>query len=107
MRNELQFAMKFAQELPAAELPNFLGELESVRCTAMARLTRADAAPPVDVRLLDVAAASQMLGVSEDYLYRHWRDFPFARKIGGRLLFSNVGIHAFVCDQRGLAIRRK
>jgi predicted DNA-binding transcriptional regulator AlpA len=108
MRDEIQFAMKLAEVLPAAELPIFLGELEVVRCTAMARLTRSAAAQPVDVRMLDVAEASRMLGMSEDYLYRNWHDFPFAKKIGGRLLFSSVGIDRFVCELGGgLATRRR
>ena len=34
MRDELQFVLRAARELPAEQLPRLLGELEEVRCTA-------------------------------------------------------------------------
>ena len=73
MRSELQTALMAAQELPEDELPRLLGELEEIRCTATLRL-----------------------GVSQDYLYRHHRDFPFTRRIGRRLLFSALGIEKYI-----------
>ncbi len=107
MRDELQFVMKFAQELPPADLPNFLGELEVVRYTAMARLMRPDAAQSRDARMLNIAQASQVLGMSKDYLYRNWRDLPFARQIGRRLLFSSAGIDRYIREDGRLAMRRR
>jgi hypothetical protein len=71
--------MMAARELPAGELPRLLGELEEIRCTAMARLTT----PPVAQRpdeLLTVEQAAERLGLSVDYLYRNHSRLPFTRR---------------------------
>jgi excisionase family DNA binding protein len=107
MRDELQFVLKVAQDLPPAELPNFLGELEVIHCTALARLTSPEAAQPVEDRLLAVEEASRRLGVSKDYLYRHGNDFPFMRRMGRKLLFSSAGIEKHIRQQDGVAARRR
>jgi predicted DNA-binding transcriptional regulator AlpA len=36
--------------------------------------------------LLDVKEASQLLGVSEDWLYRNAKKLPFTRKLGPKML---------------------
>ena len=59
-----------ARDLPAGELPSFIGELEAVKATAWARLSAPVSAAEHD-ELLEVEAAAQRLGVSKDYLYRH------------------------------------
>lgn len=85
--------IRVARELPADELPRFLGEIEEVRCTAMARLTT-PASPQISRstdELLAIEEASR-LGVSKDYLYRHHSDFTFTRCVGRKLLFSMLGI---------------
>jgi hypothetical protein len=81
-----------ARELPAEELPNFIGELEAIKALAWARL--ASPAPIQQERdeLLDVEAAAGRLGVSQDYLYRHHRQYSFTRRQGRKLLFSALGI---------------
>ena len=38
LRDELQFVLKVAQDLPPEGLPKLLGEIEEIRCTTMARL---------------------------------------------------------------------
>jgi excisionase family DNA binding protein len=45
---------------------------------------------------LAVNAAAERLGVSTDYLYRHQDEFPFTRRIGRKLLFSSLGIDAYL-----------
>ncbi len=95
MRSELQNVLKTVREMPSDELPRLLGELEEIRCTALARLTSPAPALPQD-QLLDVDQAAQRLGVSSDYLYRHSREFPFSRHIGKRLLFSSSGIDKYL-----------
>jgi hypothetical protein len=105
MRDELQFVLRYARELPAEELPKLLGEIEEVRCTAMARLT-APIQPSGADELLSVAEASRRLGVSKDYLYRHGSDFPFTRRIGRKLLFSSLGIDRHIKQQSSLTARR-
>jgi predicted DNA-binding transcriptional regulator AlpA len=102
MRNELQTVLMAARELPAGELPRLLGELEEIRCTAMARLAAPiPAQPPLD-QLLNAAEAAHRLGISQDYLYRHHSDFPFSRRVGRRLLFSAMGIDRYIKTARHL-----
>jgi excisionase family DNA binding protein len=72
-----------------------LGELEQIRVTALARLSPPTVSGPPD-EFLDVASAAKRLGVSEDYLYRHQRKFPFVRRIGRKLLFSSAGIAGYM-----------
>lgn len=47
-------------------------------------------------RLLTVAEAAARLGVSKDYLYRHAKKLPFARRMGRKLLFSSEGINQYI-----------
>ena len=96
MRNELQTVLIVARELPSVELPRLLGELEEIRCTALARLTGPSLVQSQADELLSAPEAARRLGISQDYLYRHHRDFPFARRVGRRLLFSAVGIEKYI-----------
>lgn len=102
---ELQIMLARAKELPVEDLPRLLGCLREIEATAMARLTA-----PVSQRhcdeLIDVATASQRLGISEDYLYRHHRQFAFARRVGRKLLFSSLGIDHFIQKQKHLTANR-
>jgi hypothetical protein len=95
MRSELQTALRLAESLSIEEVAAFLGELEQIRVTALARLSAPAPAPRPD-ELLDVGATARRLGVSQDYLYRHQKKFPFARRIGRKLLFSSVGLEKFL-----------
>ncbi len=96
MRQELEFALAQARTLAPAELPRFLGDLEEVRLTALARLT-APTTDPVTEELLDVHEAARRLGCSADYLYHHHPQLPFTRRPAGRrLLFSSVGLQQYV-----------
>jgi hypothetical protein len=95
LRNCLQLASEAARKLPAEELPEFIGELESIKATAWARLTVPVAHQEHD-ELLGVAEAARRLGVSEDYLYRHHEEYAFARKQGRKLLFSALGIDRYI-----------
>ena len=96
MRSELEAVLIAAQEMPKDQLPLLLGEIEQVRCTAMARLTSAPVQRPEVDELLDVAEAGRRLGVSKDYLYRHHRNFTFTRRVGRKLLFSAEGIEKHI-----------
>jgi hypothetical protein len=95
MRNELQLVLLAAKELPVAELPALLGQIEEIRVTALARLTAPGPAPQSD-ELLDVDEAARKLGMSKDYLYRNHAALPFTRRMGKRLLFSSVGIEKYI-----------
>jgi predicted DNA-binding transcriptional regulator AlpA len=102
MRNELQTVLTAVRELPAGELPRLLGELEEIRCTAMARLAMPAPVQAQSDELLDVEEATRRLGLSKDYLYRHHSDFPFTRRVGRKLLFSALGIERYIKRQRPL-----
>jgi len=107
LRDELQFALRFARELPGEELPKLLGELEEIRCTALARLSVPAAAQALKTdELLSIEEASRRLGVSKDYLYRHGADFAFTRRMGRKLLFSSLGIEKYIGQQDGLTAKQ-
>jgi excisionase family DNA binding protein len=106
MRNELQTVLMAARELPAGELPCFLGELEEIRCTAMARLTTPAAVQRPD-ELLTVEQAAERLGVSANYLYRNHSRLPFVRRMGRTLRFSSLGIDEYIGCTSALTPRRR
>ena len=90
-----------ARELPAGELPDFIGKLESIKATAWARLSAPVSAPQVHDELLSVEVAAERLGVSKDYLYRHHADYAFTRRQGRKLLrFSALGIEKHIREKR-------
>jgi len=89
----LTTALELAQTIPVSELPHLLGELEEIRATAVSRLTTTVvAAPTPEDTLLDVDAAAARLKVSRDFLYRNHKNFPFTRRVGRKLFFSEQGI---------------
>lgn len=106
MRNELQTVMMAARDLPAGELPRLLGELEEIRCTALARLTT-PAAPQRPDELLTVEHAAERLGLSVDYLYRNHSRLPFTRRMGRSLRFSSLGIDEYIKRTGALTPRRR
>src|SRR5882757_7090539 len=100
MRKELETVLLVAEELPAVELPRFLGDLEEIRCTAMARLAAPVAVPSPADELLSAPEAARRLGISQDYLYRNHRNLAFTRRVGRRLLFSALGIEKNIGQQK-------
>ena len=94
MRRELEPVLEIARTLAADELPALLGELETIRVVALARIMTPRVVP--DDALLDIAEAAKRLHVGVDYLYRHHERLPFARRIGKRVLFSSVGLNAYL-----------
>jgi len=100
--------MKIAQQLPPEQLPKLLGEIEEIRCTAMARLGTSLIQQPLGPdQLLSVEEAARRMGVSRDYLYRQHGTLPFTRRIGRRVLFSSAGIDRYIRQQDGVALRRQ
>lgn len=102
MRTELQSVLDSLQELKRECLPELLGELEVVRATVMLRLSvpMPGPIPPQHDVLIDIDAASQRLGMSVDYLYRHSSKFPFTRREGRNLRFSSLGIDAYLAKKK-------
>ena len=108
MRQELQVVLRAVRETSAEDLPALLGELEQVRYTAIARLSEPTLpASREPARLLPVEEAAHRLSISTDYLYRHAQHYPCTRRIGGRLLFSSIGIDQFIASDPEAANRRK
>lgn len=92
--------LQVARESTPEELPNLIGQLESVKAVAWARLTTPTPAAQEHDELLSVEVAAERLGVSKDYLYRHSREYPFTRRQGRKLLFSALGIEKHIRQQR-------
>jgi len=89
-----------AHELSAEDLPGFIGLLETAKATAWARLTAPAAVTHEHDALLGVSEAARRLGVSEDYLYSHHKDYAFTRRQGRKLLFSAQGIDRHIRQNR-------
>jgi excisionase family DNA binding protein len=107
MRQEFQFLLRAAREIPADELPGLLGEIEEIRYTALARLNApAKGLSAEPDKLLTIEEAARRLSVSCDYLYRHKEELAFTRRMGRRLLFSSSGIETYIRQQNGLTARR-
>jgi excisionase family DNA binding protein len=87
MRAELQPVLKAAKELPADELPQLLGELEEVRCTALARLSSPPAQAQPNDEWLTVEEAACQYKLSCSYFYHHGA-LPFVKRMGRRVLVS-------------------
>jgi excisionase family DNA binding protein len=92
--------LRAARELPPEDLPDLIGRLEEAKATAWARLTAPVAAPAEHDELLSVTEAARRLGISEDYLYRHYREYAFARRQGRKVLFSALGIDKHIRQNR-------
>jgi predicted DNA-binding transcriptional regulator AlpA len=81
---------------PVEELPRLLGQLREAEAAAMARLCSARPVYREPEQLLGVEEAAKRLGCSKDFLYRHWKQYPFARKEDWGLCFSESGLNAYI-----------
>jgi len=107
LRQELQFLLRIARELPSGELPSLLGEIEEVRYTAIARLsTHSPSTSSEPDQLLVIKEAARRLNVSENYLYRHKNKYPFTRREGRKVLFSSSGIDQYIKQPNGLTAKK-
>jgi predicted DNA-binding transcriptional regulator AlpA len=100
MRQELESVLMAARTLAPAELPRLLGDLREVEAVALSRLTAPVHQPQSPDTLLNVAEAAERLGMSVAYLYRHHSEFPFSRRMGKSLRFSNSGISVYLSSKR-------
>jgi hypothetical protein len=88
----LELLLQFARGATPEQLPSFIGQLESAKAIAWSRLTAPAPVQPQHDELIPVPEAARRLGVSEDYLYGHHREYSFTRRQGRKLLFSALGI---------------
>ena len=108
MRDDAESLLTAAKEMPPELLPMLLGEIEVVRCTAMARLTAPAPAQASGLdELLDVEEAAQRLNVTVDHLYRHSDDYAFTRRIANKLRFSALGLDDWIRRKGGVTARRQ
>jgi len=84
--------LKAARDLPMEELPGLIGQLETAKATAWARLSSSAQPSQEYDELLGIREAARRLGVSQDYLYARHSEYPFTRRQGRKLLFSAHGI---------------
>lgn len=83
------------------ELPGLAGRLAEASALLELRLRApAPAAQAAEDRNLSAREAAKRLGVSLPYLYKHAASWPFARRIGKRVLFSARGLEAWNRGQR-------
>ena len=78
----------------------FRSELEEIVERAMKKALNGNSHQDGN-KLLDAEAASKILSVSEDWLYRHANRLPFTRKLGPRMLrFSYQGIQKWLTSRK-------
>ena len=99
MRAELQIVLDSLEQMEREQLPQFLGELETIRATALMKMSAPSPLPQRD-KLLTIESAADRMGVSTDYLYRNSKTLPFTRRMGRKLLFSPLGIDAYINRSR-------
>jgi len=99
MRAELQIVLDSLERMERDQLPQLLGELETIRATALMKMSAPSSLPERD-ELLSIEAAADRMGVSTDYLYRNSKRLPFTRRMGRKLLFSSVGIDSYISRSR-------
>ena len=91
--------------LPLESVPAMRGKLAELDTLLLGRLLQSgngQAENPKDGdRLLDTKEAAAKLGASEDYLYRHSRNLPFAVRMGRKLRFSDAGIEKYIRQRMG------
>jgi hypothetical protein len=95
VRREIECVLKLCKEVPPDQLPQFIGELAEVSAVCFARL----ATPDVEVKpdeSLNVKTAAKRMGISPSYLYKNHARYKFARKEGGRVVFSVNGLENYL-----------
>jgi len=102
MRPELQSVLDSVRSMAPEQLPELLGELETIRGHCLLKLSRPEehnGVRPQD-KHLDVKKAAEKMGVSVAYLYRHHSKFSFVAREGRKLLFSSLGIDQHMARKR-------
>ena len=99
MIRDLESVLAQARTLSPEALPRLIGDLAEIQAVALARLAAPAAPAPPDERIA-VREAAHRLGVSPDYLYRHWKKFPFTRREGRKLLFDTAGLDSYLKKAR-------
>lgn len=89
-------------EIPIERVPAVLMQLAAAQARLAGRLLAAvDAPVATNGKLLKVAAASERMGCSVDWLYKHVADLPFVVRVGRSLRFSESGIEKWIRARSG------
>lgn len=108
MSDALDALLAALADVPTDQLPEVIGQLEAAKAKAWARLTTPPA-PGVEPRgstcdgaALDVDEVARRTGMSVTWLYRQAREghLPFARRIGRRRVFDEVGLQRWLNHRR-------
>jgi hypothetical protein len=99
--NDLVSHPERARDLPVHVAADLLAQLASPQPLLLSRLyigMSVSVKPtPDDDRLLLVGEAAALLGMTEDYLYRHAHQFPFTLRPAPRQIrFSRNGIQRYI-----------
>src|SRR2546426_12112324 len=91
------------EALPPKELAELIGHTVGVLLGQLANHRPALIEPLAALRvieesdrLVNVKEAATILGMSPDWVYEHWQEFPFARKQGRAVRFSLHGLRKHV-----------
>ena len=87
---------ELARDTPSEAL---VGEIERCKTVALVNLMLGRTQTQHADRLLDIAEAASRMGISKDWLYRHANTFPFARRIGRKVLFSDAGLVRWLANR--------
>jgi hypothetical protein len=98
MNELMQNVLRAVQSCDPARLPRVLGMLSEIQETCRARLSAPAQPAPADDKLLSCAEAAKLLHCSKDTLYRG--DFPFAKRLGRKKLYSHNGIMEYLARQK-------
>ena len=93
-------------DVPLVEIPRLLGCLEQVKAGFWAKLVthngKAQPLPSTEPdKLLFPEDAAALLNVKTRWLYDHWKQLPFARKLSRKALrFSEAGLRRWQATRR-------
>jgi predicted DNA-binding transcriptional regulator AlpA len=104
--NDLVSHPEQAKDLPVHVAADLLAQVASLQPLLLSRLYTglSFGAKPTqdDDRLLAVGEAAVLLGMTEDYLYRHADRFPFTvRPAPRQIRFSKSGIQRYIHQRQG------
>lgn len=86
--------------IPSEGLPAIVLQLAALQAAIAARLAGVSDAEDRPDRLLTVKETAPILGMSEDWLYRHAAGLPFTRRTGRRTLrFSERAVRRYVTER--------
>jgi hypothetical protein len=92
------------------DFPTLLGHLERVKAHLWAQLVApaAQLPTPTPVRGMSVKAAAQQIGISASLIYKRWQtEFPFCRRVRGRIVCDSAALDAWLSSASGLSVKRR